>query len=647
MRNVFLWSLVAMVASAVTTAVVANYVQRHPTAALAQCVNCVTGSDAPCDGMQRVACQPKISLTPEATVQAMKDLGVSTALVDEKPSAEIAQLPSLPDLIPPPPEATSATPVTPPVTAQVPVIEVTLNEPVAPAGPQGSCPKCCVEGAPCCAQGAPCCVANAQVAALMRACQALCACGKFEEAQAVQAQIAKIDPNAAKQFTCCAVTGVVQRIGVDFNCEQLTKPPRVAAWNVPADAIVEVIVAPPRAVGMGMAPQFAPNFMQPLPPPPPMPFGFAERRVYEPAMPNPDSCGGCQPPACPPMVATTSRVDPRILAGLLGCQNGPTFLGRLGGKGDKCCDDDDDDDPEVTVETYDVSKFIDPAQGATEERLLQMISRMVGPGTWDEDEGGTMDVFPIGKILVVRTTPEIHEEMSKFLSKLETAVAASLNKAPAPALIGSAAPCCQENGTCQAACPASAAACCSAKMYRKVYPVGDLMKSAQANGDRSPEDALIHAMCQTVEPASWDATGGSAHVDYYPLGRALVVFQCPSCHERIQHFLDSMRELNALGGVVEAGLRTEVPELVTKSGIEVDGKDIEIEVTSPQDGKDVRYFRITDGTVRIRVKRREGIEQSGFRIDVDAKPVIDDRPAPGIPGDEPVKTPEKLPEAKK
>jgi hypothetical protein len=72
---------------------------------------------------------------------------------------------------------------------------------------------------------------------------------------------------------------------------------------------------------------------------------------------------------------------------------------------------------------------------------------------------------------------------------------------------------------------------------RKVYPVSKLL-GRDANGE-----ALIRLITRTIKPASWDVRGGSGTVEYYSVGRALVVSQTPDVQEQVADFLASLHAL--------------------------------------------------------------------------------------------------------
>jgi hypothetical protein len=83
----------------------------------------------------------------------------------------------------------------------------------------------------------------------------------------------------------------------------------------------------------------------------------------------------------------------------------------------------------------------------------------------------------------------------------------------------------------------STPAVCAGKLMRKVYPVRKLL-GRDANGE-----VLIRLITRTIKSASWDVQGGSGTIDYYPVGRALVVSQTPDVQEQIEDFLASLQAL--------------------------------------------------------------------------------------------------------
>jgi RNA polymerase sigma factor (sigma-70 family) len=81
-------------------------------------------------------------------------------------------------------------------------------------------------------------------------------------------------------------------------------------------------------------------------------------------------------------------------------------------------------------------------------------------------------------------------------------------------------------------------------LVRKTYQVADVIspKKGKRNG-KTKEDALISLITTSIEPSTWSRQGGRGTIEYYPLGKAIVVSQTPDIQERIAEFLISVREL--------------------------------------------------------------------------------------------------------
>jgi len=65
------------------------------------------------------------------------------------------------------------------------------------------------------------------------------------------------------------------------------------------------------------------------------------------------------------------------------------------------------------------------------------------------------------------------------------------------------------------------------------------------------EELLIDLITKTVAPDSWDSLGGSGHIQYFPLGMALVINQTQDVQEQIQELLQALRRLQDLEVAVE------------------------------------------------------------------------------------------------
>jgi hypothetical protein len=75
-----------------------------------------------------------------------------------------------------------------------------------------------------------------------------------------------------------------------------------------------------------------------------------------------------------------------------------------------------------------------------------------------------------------------------------------------------------------------------------VYAVGDLAS------DEKQAEALIKVVQRAVEPNSWDARGGAGVVDYYQVGKALIVRNIPEAHKQLGELLTMLREVAKKGG---------------------------------------------------------------------------------------------------
>jgi multidrug efflux pump subunit AcrA (membrane-fusion protein) len=71
----------------------------------------------------------------------------------------------------------------------------------------------------------------------------------------------------------------------------------------------------------------------------------------------------------------------------------------------------------------------------------------------------------------------------------------------------------------------------------QVYPVGDLVGSDVAH--------LIQVITKIIKPASWTEQGGPGSIQYYPLGKALIVNQTADVHMQVQLLLDELRKVKA------------------------------------------------------------------------------------------------------
>ena len=102
------------------------------------------------------------------------------------------------------------------------------------------------------------------------------------------------------------------------------------------------------------------------------------------------------------------------------------------------------------------------------------------------------------------------------------------------------------------------------KLTCKIHPVGDLLAPADPlilplgqddvflawsmhtpAGmrllDETPEETLINLITDSIEPASWCDSGGLGTIDYFAIGKSLVVNQTPDVQEQVANLLCQLR----------------------------------------------------------------------------------------------------------
>jgi RNA polymerase sigma factor (sigma-70 family) len=72
----------------------------------------------------------------------------------------------------------------------------------------------------------------------------------------------------------------------------------------------------------------------------------------------------------------------------------------------------------------------------------------------------------------------------------------------------------------------------------RTYPVEDLV-----GGDARDAETLIRVIGHTIAPSTWAEVGGPGTIDYFPIGKALVVNQTPDVQEQLADFLAALRRL--------------------------------------------------------------------------------------------------------
>jgi RNA polymerase sigma factor (sigma-70 family) len=81
------------------------------------------------------------------------------------------------------------------------------------------------------------------------------------------------------------------------------------------------------------------------------------------------------------------------------------------------------------------------------------------------------------------------------------------------------------------------------KLVVKVYPVAGLTRPPNAEGEEAR--SLIRVVTNTVEPASWIASGGDGSIEYYPEGLSLVIRQSPEVQKQVHDLLETLRKTKA------------------------------------------------------------------------------------------------------
>jgi hypothetical protein len=86
------------------------------------------------------------------------------------------------------------------------------------------------------------------------------------------------------------------------------------------------------------------------------------------------------------------------------------------------------------------------------------------------------------------------------------------------------------------------------KLMRVTYSVGDLVVpvpgSPGPDNVKARQEALIHAITNTVAKKSWECSGGVGVIHYFPFGMALIVDQRVEVHEEIGRLLAELRRLH-------------------------------------------------------------------------------------------------------
>jgi type II secretory pathway component GspD/PulD (secretin)/tetratricopeptide (TPR) repeat protein len=99
--------------------------------------------------------------------------------------------------------------------------------------------------------------------------------------------------------------------------------------------------------------------------------------------------------------------------------------------------------------------------------------------------------------------------------------------------------------------------------------------SQVANQKDTIEDVLIKLIQNTISPQSWSSVGGPGTIEYFPLGKALVINQTPDIQEQVQELLNALRRLQDQEVAVEVKFIT-----IAEAFYERIGLDFNVNITN-------------------------------------------------------------------
>jgi type II secretory pathway component GspD/PulD (secretin) len=89
------------------------------------------------------------------------------------------------------------------------------------------------------------------------------------------------------------------------------------------------------------------------------------------------------------------------------------------------------------------------------------------------------------------------------------------------------------------------------------------------------EDVLIKLIQNTISPQSWSSVGGPGTIEFFPLGKALVINQTPDIQEQVQELLNALRRLQDQEVAVEVKFIT-----IAEAFYERIGLDFNVNITN-------------------------------------------------------------------
>ena len=94
---------------------------------------------------------------------------------------------------------------------------------------------------------------------------------------------------------------------------------------------------------------------------------------------------------------------------------------------------------------------------------------------------------------------------------------------------------------------------CQNKMTTRIYPVGDLLEP-YVDGGGLDFEPLMDVICRVVEPASWDAEGGSGGMQPFPAGKSIVCTQSRDVHDKVGRMIEILRQVRDPSRAMSAAL---------------------------------------------------------------------------------------------
>jgi type II secretory pathway component GspD/PulD (secretin) len=97
---------------------------------------------------------------------------------------------------------------------------------------------------------------------------------------------------------------------------------------------------------------------------------------------------------------------------------------------------------------------------------------------------------------------------------------------------------------------------------------GTSQSISRENAKGTIEQTLMNLVTNTIAPQSWDSVGGHGHIDWYPVGQALIVNQTPDIQEQIQELLQALRRLQDMEVAVETRFITIAEGFYERIGVD-------------------------------------------------------------------------------